>query len=117
MTLPEKQRIFPRLLAKLIEFAYSKGYEITMGECWRSPETAALYAKSGKGIKNSLHCERIAVDLNIFKNGVWSQEPKDYKVLGDYWKGLGGPLFETCWGGDFTSKDNDHYSISDGGRK
>jgi hypothetical protein len=118
MTLIEKQKLFPRLLAKLIEHVYANGYELTLGEVWRSDATAALNAKLGKGIKNSLHIRRLAVDINLFKNGVWLKDTKDYKWLGTWWKALGGAAFETAWGGDFSKlPDGCHFSIADGGQK
>lgn len=115
MTLNEKQKLFPRLISKLIEYVYSNGYELTFGEAWRSPETAALYAKQKKGIKNSLHIDRIAFDILLFKNGKYLTDSKDYEWLGKYWESLGGILFETCWGGRFG--DGNHFSIMHDGRK
>ncbi|MEM8325646.1 M15 family peptidase, partial [Morganella morganii] len=69
MTLGEKQRKFTRMIADLIIFAYDNGYELTFSEAYRTPEQAALNAKSGAGIKNSLHTQRLAVDFNLFKDG------------------------------------------------
>ncbi|HEK0401007.1 TPA: M15 family peptidase, partial [Proteus mirabilis] len=71
MTLGEKQRKFTRMIADLIIFAYDNGYELTFSEAYRTPEQAKLNAKSGIGIKNSLHTQRLAVDFNLFKNGVY----------------------------------------------
>ncbi|NBN68387.1 M15 family peptidase, partial [Proteus sp. G2609] len=69
MTLGEKQRKFTRMIADLIIFAYDNGYELTFSEAYRTPEQAQLNAKSGSGIKNSLHTQRLAVDFNLFKDG------------------------------------------------
>lgn len=115
MTLGEKQRLFTRLVANLIEYAYQNGYEITLGEAYRTPEQAALNAKAGRGIANSLHGMRLAIDLNLFKNGVWLTASEDHKPLGDYWKSLHPSC---CWGGDFKpNADGNHYSIEYGGIK
>ncbi|MBG5987156.1 M15 family peptidase, partial [Proteus vulgaris] len=65
MTLGEKQRKFTRMIADLIIFAYDNGYELTFSEAYRTPEQAKLNAKSGTGIKNSLHTQRLAVDFNL----------------------------------------------------
>lgn len=108
-TIGDKQRRFPPLLAKLIDFAYAQGYEVTLGECWRTPEQAALNAQHGVGIANSLHILRLAVDLNIFKDGQYVTEPGPYKVLAEYWKSLDK---DCAWGGDFHKPDSDHYSLS-----
>jgi hypothetical protein len=113
-TLRQKQSRFARDVAKLIEWAFANGYELTFGECWRTPEQAALNAKNGKGIARSLHNERLAIDLNLYKNGTWLIASEDHKPLGDYWKSLGA---DHCWGGDFTKKDGNHYSITNGGIK
>src|SRR4051812_37238025 len=98
MTLGEKQRRFTQLVGRLIEFAYSNGYELTFAEAYRTPEQAALNAKSGAGIANSLHTKRLAVDLMLFIDGVWQTSPDAYRPLGDYWKTLDP---ECAWGGDF----------------
>lgn len=113
MTLGEKQRLFTRLVAKLIDFAYASGYELTFGDAYRSPAQAAANAAAGSGIVNSLHTQRLAVDLNLFRNGVYLTKSEDYKPLGDYWK----TLDPACsWGGDFISRpDGNHFSITHNG--
>ena len=70
MTLGQKQRKFTRMIALLIMHAYENGYELTFAEAYRTPEQAALNAKAGKGISTSLHLDRLAVDFNLFKDGV-----------------------------------------------
>jgi hypothetical protein len=107
MTLREQQSLFCRLIAKLIEQAYVLGFELTFGECYRTPEQAALNAKSGAGISNSLHTQRLAIDLLLFKDGKYLTDSADYKPLGDYWKTLH-PL--NAWGGDFKKSDGNHFS-------
>jgi hypothetical protein len=107
------QRRFPPLVAKLLVWAYANGYEITFGECYRSPEQAALNAQHGSGIANSLHTLRLAIDLNLFKDGVWLTKTEDFAALGAYWKTLD-PL--CCWGGDFVTRpDGNHFSMTWGG--
>jgi hypothetical protein len=89
MTLSDKQKIFGLNVAKLIEHIYSQGYSISFGEAFRTQEQADIYAKDGKGIKNSLHCERLAVDLNIFdKDGKFLNTVADYRPFGEYWSTL-----------------------------
>lgn len=115
MSLLEKQKVFTRLLAKLIEHAYSLGYQITLGEAWRPQSTADYYAKIGKGIRNSLHTQRLAVDLNLFKGNKYFTHSKDYKQLGEYWESLSTEEYKCCWGGRF--RDGNHFSIEHGGKK
>ena len=109
-TLGEKQRDFPVMLAALVTWAYANGYELTLGEAWRTPEQAALNASKGIGIANSLHCERLAIDLNLFRNGEFLTRLEDYLPLGEKWESLGG-----SWGGRFTSPDADHFSLEHNG--
>jgi hypothetical protein len=115
MTLGQKQRLFVRYVALLIDFAYVRGYELTFGECYRTPEQAAANAAKGTGTLNSLHIQRLAVDLNLFRDGVYLRASTDHKPLGEFWKGLD-PL--CCWGGDFKpTPDGNHYSMTHEGRK
>lgn len=140
MTLRETQSLFMRLYAQLISWAYANGYELTAGELKRSDEQAYINAlgsvgrekiaqavtpistglasalrNNGKnnGIIGSLHELGLAADLNLFKDGRFLTNPEDHKPLGDYWKSLH-PLAR--WGGDFQSKDANHYSITFGGK-
>lgn len=114
-TLGQKQRRFLPLVSKLIDFAYAQGYELSAGECYRSPEQAALNAQHGVGIANSLHILRLAIDLQLFKDGQYLTKSEDYRPLGEYWKTLDP---EAAWGGDFRDAkgdpkpDGDHFSLS-----
>ena len=110
-TLGQKQRRFTRLIGLLIEYAYAHGFELSFGEAWRTPEQAALNAKTGKGIANSLHIDRLAVDFNLFRNGKWLSASEDHKPLGEYWESLAP---DCVWGGRFG--DGNHYSIRHNGR-
>ncbi|MEY0965508.1 M15 family metallopeptidase [Providencia alcalifaciens] len=110
MTLREKQALFTVMIAKLILWANERGYQLTFGDAYRTPEQAAANAKSGKGIKNSLHTQRLAVDFNLFKNGVWLTKSTDHQPLGEYWESIGG-----TWGGRFN--DGNHYSLAHNGVK
>lgn len=112
MTLRDHQSLFVKLLPRLIDFAYAEGYELTLGEAWRTPEQAALNAKNGKGIMASLHIDRLAVDLNLFIDGVYVTGTAAHKPLGEFWESL----HPSCaWGGRFN--DGNHYSLSWQGRK
>lgn len=112
MTLGNQQRRFLPLVAKLIEFAYAQGYELTAGELYRTPEQAALNAKNGSGIVHSLHTQRLAVDLQLFKDGQYLTDPAAYRFMGEFWKTLDP---DCAYGGDFKSVDADHFSLAWGG--
>ena len=111
MTLREKQSFFATLVALLIQHATREGFEVTLGEAYRSPEDAARLAKAGKGIKNSLHTQRLAIDLNLFRDGKFLSSSESHKPLGEWWEQQH-PLCR--WGGRF--KDGNHYSLEHGGR-
>jgi hypothetical protein len=115
MTLREKQSVFVSLIALLITHAKLLGYELTFGEAYRSKEEAERLAKLGKGIKNSLHTQRLAIDLNLFKKGKYLTDSSDHKPLGEYWESLSTKDYTCHWGGRFG--DGNHYSIGHAGRK
>lgn len=105
MPLSQSQQRFASMVGKLLAFVETlPGYAVTFGETYRTPEQAALYAAQGKGSKTSLHCHRLAVDLNLFINGIYQTQTFAYKELGDFWKSLGG-----TWGGDFPRADGNHF--------
>lgn len=112
MTLGQKQRLFTKLVGQLIAWAYANRYELTFGDAYRTPEQAAANAKAGKGISNSLHTQRLAVDLNLFVNGQYQTSTEAYRRMGEYWESLD-PL--CCWGGRFG--DGNHFSCTHEGRK
>lgn len=110
MTLNEAQIKFTQLSAKLIEYAYAHGYGLTYGETYRTPAQAAHNASTGAGIVHSLHIKRLAVDFQMFKDGVYLTDTSAYKFLGTYWKTLDPHCY---WGGDFhTNPDGNHFSYN-----
>jgi len=113
MTLLEKQWLFAESFADLVKFAVSKGFKVSYGETERTKEQAAIYARLGKGIKNSLHLKRLAGDLNLYKDGKYLDETEDHRELGKFWESLTTPNAKHCWGGRFG--DGDHYSIEHNG--
>ena len=120
MDLMQKQGLFVVNLAKLILFADSKKYVLTFGEAYRPPELAKLYAEDGRGVVNSLHTLRLAVDFNLFINGIYHTRSESFKPLGTYWK----TLHElNRWGGDFKDSkgrpkpDGNHFSMEHNGVK
>jgi len=108
VTLGEAQRAFVPCVADLIVWAYDNGYQLTFGEAHRTMEQAAANARLGIGIANSLHVKRLAIDLNVFKDGVYLTKSEDYLPLGERWKTLH-PLAR--WGGDFKKPDGNHFSF------
>lgn len=107
MTLREKQSKFAKMVGQLLLKAYELGYEVTLGEAYRTPEQAALNAQKGSGISNSLHTIRLAVDIQLFRNGVYLAASEEYEPLGKWWESIGG-----SWGGRFKNRpDGNHFSL------
>jgi len=125
------------MIAELILWAYDNGYEVACGEFSRSDEQSFINSigfagrqrlaalveplfpvlaerilnngRSG-GIDNSLHRDRLAADLLLFRDGMYLTETADYEPMGQKWESMGG-----TWGGHF--KDGNHFSLAYGGRK
>ena len=106
MTLREQQEVFIHNFAKLIVQIFEAGYTCTAGELFRTEEQAKWYAEHGMGIINSLHRERLAGDLNLFKHGQYAMHTKDYEPFGRYWESLNEA---NRWGGRFD--DAGHFEM------
>lgn len=115
MTLRQKQSVFTLRVARLILKANELGYELTFGEAWRSPEEAKRLAKTGAGIARSLHTDRLAIDLNLFKDGQWLTTTEAHRPLGEWWERQSTDGAVCTWGGRFG--DGNHYAIEHAGRK
>lgn len=117
MTLRQKQSAFAVLAARLILEAQRRGYEVTFGETYRSPEEAARLAAARKGaaIKNSLHTLKLAIDLNLFRDGRLLSSTEAHRPLGEWWEAQSTDEVVCCWGGHFD--DGNHYSVTHGGVK
>lgn len=89
LPLRKKQTLFLNNVAKLISWANNNGYELTAGELWRTDQQQAIYRKEGLSkATRSKHQDRLAIDLNLFLNGVYQSKKEAYKPLADYWKSL-----------------------------
>ena len=110
-TLLEKQQRFVWMISGLIDWAHKQGYEITFGDAYRDP-------RAPYGHPKSLHRLRLAIDLNLFKDGKYLTTTEDYKILGEKWEECGG-----TWGGRFGEKDGsggsdgNHFSLEHEGVK
>jgi hypothetical protein len=104
------QHKFALMVAQLIQKAADMGYGVSLGEAYRTPEQAALNAQKGTGIVNSLHTQRLAIDLMLYRGPQYLTSSDDYKPLGIWWESIGG-----TWGGRFAKPDGDHFSLAWGG--
>ena len=99
MKLSQKQQVFSRNIASLIQFATSKGYGLTFGHAWRSQEEQERLLKEGKTkTMASNHLLRLAVDFNVFIDGKLCYEWDKLQPLGNYWESLHP---QNRWGGDW----------------
>ena len=102
---------FSRMVKHLLSKIHGHGYEATFGHAFRCEDCKT-------GSENSLHKMRLAIDINLFKDGQYLTRTEDYKFFGLYWETLGG-----SWGGRFLDKegrpkpDGNHFSLEFGGLK
>jgi len=110
VTLREARCKFTMLQALLVLRALDMGFEVAGGELVRDARVAALNAKSGSGISNSLHVQGLAIDLHLYKDGKYLSETESHRPLGEWWK----QQDEHCrWGGDIAHRpDGNHYSFN-----
>ena len=126
MSLRNKQSIFALNVAKLIIYAYEIGYELTLGEVLRTMCQQYLYfmgyklMKIGSALKlaktsrksktmNSKHRKKLAIDLNLFKDGVYLTDKESFRPLAEYWKSLHPK--NTC--GYYWNWDLNHFQMSE----
>lgn len=89
VTLSEQQRLFVRLLPRLFDYAHSMGYELTLGDAFRDPRVFGMIGEpKGYGHARSAHKNRLAIDLNLWKDGNYLSDTPSYTFLGDYWESL-----------------------------
>jgi len=95
MSLRKQQSEFAAKVPRLIDKAIELGYEVTLGDAYRDP-------RCPYGSKSSRHKIRMAIDLNLFLNGVYLADTESHELLGEWWEEQGG-----IWGGRF--EDGNHY--------
>ena len=107
MTLSEQQRQFSAMVGLLLHYLpilssqLGHSYEVTLGDAFSKAEFAVHS-------KKSFHYKRLAIDLNLFIDGIYQTAPEPYKELGIFWKLIGG-----SFGGDFKSRDSNHFSYGE----
>ena len=104
----ERQQTFTLNVARLIIYINQQGYACTFGETLRTKEMAQIYARTGRGVLDSNHCYKLAVDLNLFKNGVYLSDAKEYRQFAEYWLTLN-PFNES--GYFWKSVDANHFEM------
>jgi hypothetical protein len=112
-TLGKKQERFARAIPGLLQRAFELGFDVRLGDLFRDGRVfGAIGVYSGYGHKNSCHKLRLAIDLNLFKDGKYLSKTEDHTELGEWWEAQGP---DHRWGGRFN--DGNHYSIEHNGNK
>lgn len=89
MSLNEAQWKFSKDVALLVLYLYQQGYTVSYGEAKRPQEMQEIYLKSGKTkTRSSRHLISLAIDLNLFKDGKYLPDTKDYKLAAEFWVSL-----------------------------
>lgn len=101
MTLGQTQELFARLECQLRMRVLLAGYDVRLGHIFRSRAEAIKFGK-----ENSVHRKKLAVDYNLFLNGVWQKSTADHRPFGEWWEQQH-PLCR--WGGRWG--DGNHYSL------
>lgn len=105
MRLGEKQELFALLIATHEVWLYTQGYKIRNGHALRCRNCPV-------GRKTSLHKEKLAKDINLFKDGNFLTTTEEHRISGEKWESR----HELCsWGGRFN--DGNHYSLTHNGRR
>lgn len=105
MSLREKQSRFALNTAFLILEAEKRGYSITFGDAFRDHRVhGKVGEKLGYGHRNSNHKNRLAIDLNLFKDGRYITDDEGHRELHEFWQ------FK-CGGAKMIEGDPNHYSF------
>jgi hypothetical protein len=111
MSLRAKQSRFAKLVGSLLLKAYEMGYEVTLGDAYRDPRVHGdLGVRKSYSHPKSAHKVRLAIDLNLFRNGEYLEGSAAHQPLGEWWEAQD---TDARWGGRFN--DGNHYSFENEG--
>jgi hypothetical protein len=109
MTLRQRQSKFARMVPRLLDKAHELGFDVTLGDLYRDPRLHGdVGVKRGYGAASSYHKLRLAIDINLFRDGLYLASTEDHRELGEWWESIGG-----TWGGRFKVPDGNHYSLGE----
>jgi hypothetical protein len=110
MTLREARCTFSRALAELVLRAGDLGFEIAFDEV---TDRVTEKDPTTDHMKGSLHEIGLAADLLLYKDGKYLVDTADYTSLGVLWEEMGKQRnLAFTWGGRFTKKDGNHFSLT-----
>jgi hypothetical protein len=105
------QITFAKFVPRLVDRAIWLGFQVTGGEWYRPDATADLFASEGRASRASLHPLRLAIDLHLFRDGVFLTDTESHRPLGEWWERVGiASGVPLRWGGRFRRPDGNHYS-------
>jgi hypothetical protein len=113
MSLGKKQEKFARLLPALLNHIHLMGYEARLGDLFRDSRVHGdVGVKMGYGHKNSCHKLKLAIDINLTKDGVYLEGAAAqiaHNQIHDYWDMVGGS--------ERIAHDLNHYSLEHQGMR
>ena len=111
MTLGDKQRLFFRLLPRLLDKVIELSYEGTTGDAFRDPRVhGEIGVRRGYGHPKSAHKNKLAIDINLFKDGRYITDDEGHREIGEWWV----QQHPLCRCGS-SFGDYNHYSIEHNG--
>ena len=105
VSLRKKQSQFALNVAMLILEAEKRGYEVTLGDAYRDPRATFPYSHPKSNHKN-----RLAIDLNLFKDGEFIKDSRGHRDLHAWFE-------EYCGGAPMIDNDPNHYSFEHEGMR
>lgn len=108
-SLSARQQRFAKLTVKLYLEIERRGYGWSYGDAFRDPRVFGEQGvQKGYGKASSAHKNKLAVDVNLFLNGVYLKDTEAHRQFGEHWC----TLDPDCrWGGHFSDADGNHYSM------
>lgn len=99
------QKLFTQLVAMYIRALYTRGYEVTFGDAYRDP-------RCPYGSARTMHRRRLALDLNLFKDGEYIRDVEGWREAGELWE----TMHERAeWGGRWSNGDANHIQLTPAG--
>lgn len=106
MSLLSNQNTFALNVAQFIVWLNANYYKATFGEAYRPQEMQDIYFKKGLTKKKyGKHQDRLAIDLNIFRDGKLLTSAQELKLVGTKWQSMNK---SNRWGGDWNGNGSTH---------
>ena len=76
-----------------------KKYTVAIADAQSAPKNKPQHKRG------SFHFKKLAIDFDLFIDGVYQRSTEAHRPLGEFWILIGG-----TWGGNFPKPDGNHYS-------